>query len=92
MEGDGLYTRAYFTHIDAEGQASKSFLLPQKNPLKFYGDSEYSYNIPEFITGKVGVGGLKMASAVKEKTATDVLYKESDTCPTPRPGKNKNLE
>lgn len=76
--GDGLYTRAWFTHIDAEGQASKPFLLPQKNPLKFYEDSEYSYNIPEFITGKVEVSGVRMASYVKEMTATDVLYKESE--------------
>ncbi len=74
--GDGLYTRAYFTHIDAEGQASKPFLLPQKNPLKFYEDFEYSFNIPEFITGRVEVSGLEMACAVKDMPASDVWYEE----------------
>ncbi|MDR1407821.1 MAG: hypothetical protein LBJ23_07230 [Tannerella sp.] len=49
---DGLYTRPYFTHIDEQGQASKPFLLPQKD-VNFYGRFMKSYNIPEFITGKV---------------------------------------
>lgn len=49
---DGLYTRPYFAHFDEEGNFTKPFMLPQ-------GDSDYyyrmmqSYNIPEFISGKV---------------------------------------
>jgi hypothetical protein len=49
---DGLYTRLYLAHIDEHGQASKPFLLPQKN-VNFYRYFMKSYNLPEFITGKV---------------------------------------
>ncbi|MDR1332240.1 MAG: hypothetical protein LBK07_09075 [Tannerella sp.] len=49
---DGLYTRLYLAHIDEQGQASKPFLLPQKD-VDFYGRFMKSYNVPEFITGKV---------------------------------------
>ncbi|MDR0385452.1 MAG: hypothetical protein LBH60_05185 [Prevotellaceae bacterium] len=49
---DGLYTRLYLAHIDEHGQASKPFLLPQKD-VDFYGRFMKSYNVPEFITGKV---------------------------------------
>jgi hypothetical protein len=49
---DGLYTRLYLAHIDEQGQVSKPFLLPQKD-TDFYGQFMKSYNIPEFITGKV---------------------------------------
>ena len=49
---DGRYTRLFISHFDGEGHFSKPFLLPQEDPdhnqlrLK-------SYNIPEFITGRV---------------------------------------
>ena len=49
---DGRYTRLYLTHCGDDGIFSKPFLLPQKNAdhdllrLK-------SYNIPEFVKGKV---------------------------------------
>ena len=49
---DGRYTRLFLSHFDGEGHFSKPFLLPQEDPdenqlrLK-------SYNIPEFITGRV---------------------------------------
>ena len=50
---DGLYTRLYMTYIDEDGQEHKPFLLPQRNPKKFYGNLMFSYNIPEFINGPV---------------------------------------
>jgi len=49
---DGRYTRLYFSHFNEDGTFTKPFMLPQKNAehntlrLK-------SYNIPEFIGGKV---------------------------------------
>jgi len=72
---DGLYTRLFFTYIDSEGRASKPFLLPQRNPRKFYEDLEFSYNVPEFVTGRIGVGGSRMASALKRTQAINVSYK-----------------
>jgi len=50
---DGLFTRPYFSHIDAEGNATKPFMLPQQNPRRFYRELFMSYNVPDFIRGKV---------------------------------------
>lgn len=47
---DGRYTRLFISHFDGNGNFTKPFLLPQKDPnhntlrLK-------SYNIPEFVKG-----------------------------------------
>ncbi|MCF0244372.1 MAG: PD40 domain-containing protein [Bacteroidaceae bacterium] len=49
---DGLYTRPFIAHIDSNGKASKPFLLPQKEK-EYYTFLMKSYNIPEFIKGKV---------------------------------------
>lgn len=49
---DGLYTRPYFASIGKDGSITKPFLLPQNNPREFYDMTLYSYNVPEFITGK----------------------------------------
>lgn len=50
---DGRYTRLYITHFDEDGSFTKPFMLPQKK----YSHNELrlkSYNIPEFVKGKVG--------------------------------------
>lgn len=52
--GDGLYTRPYVAHISEKGEASKPFLLPQKT-RDFYVEFMQSYNIPEFVQGRVEV-------------------------------------
>ena len=48
---DGLYTRPYFCHVAADGTVSKAFMLPQRNPRRFYRERFQSYNVPDFITG-----------------------------------------
>ena len=50
--GDGLYTRPYLAHIAEDGSAGKPFLLPQKTS-SYYIYQDRSYNIPEFMTGKI---------------------------------------
>lgn len=50
---DGLYSLLYLTCIDDDGNASKPFLLPQKNPWQYYHNSIYSYNVPDFTCDKV---------------------------------------
>lgn len=72
---DGRSTRPYFSHIDSEGKATKPFMLPQKDP-DFYGNLIESYNIPEFITGKISAGPRDFLeattqTAVKSKTGND---------------------
>lgn len=63
---DGLYTRPYFTYIDAKGQEHKPFLLPQADP-DFYLAFMKSYNIPELITGPVPVGPKDFTRAAHEE-------------------------
>ena len=48
---DGLFTRPYFCHVDAKGNVSKAFMLPQRNPRRFYRERFLSFNVPEFIIG-----------------------------------------
>ena len=70
---DGLYTRPYIAHVDIEGQASKPFLLPQKD-TEFYHRSMKSYNIPEFITGKVKSKSWKLGVKAKKDPGIDVKF------------------
>lgn len=50
--GDGLYTRPYIVHVSSNSTFSKPFLLPQED-VGYYDELLKSYNIPEFIAGKV---------------------------------------
>lgn len=59
---DGLYTRPYFSYIDAEGHPTKPFLLPQADP-DFYLAFMKSYNIPELVKGPVPVGPKEFTEA-----------------------------
>lgn len=70
---DGLYTRPYIAYIDENGKACKPFLLPQKDTY-FYNRFMMSYNIPEFITGKVKVGGRVLGLKAKEDKGIDVKF------------------
>ena len=50
---DGLYVQVYFSYIDENGHCTKPFVLPQKNPRKYYHDTLYSFNVPDFTKSKV---------------------------------------
>jgi len=60
---DGLYTRPYISWLNENGDASKPFLLPQKDP-DFYDDCLRSFNIPEFVTGKVKSNGRNLLKTI----------------------------
>lgn len=49
---DGLYTRPFIAYVGKDGKTGKPFLLPQKE-ADYYDGLMKSYNIPEFVTGKV---------------------------------------
>lgn len=70
---DGLYTRPYIAYIDREGKARKPFLLPQAD-VSYYDRLMMSYNIPEFITGKVKVGRRTLSRTAKEEQGTEVRF------------------
>ena len=70
---DGLYTRPYIAAIDENGQVSKPFLLPQKNP-NLYIESFYSYNIPEFINAPVKINVNRIAAKALSSEREKVKY------------------
>ncbi|MCD8305874.1 MAG: hypothetical protein LUC49_04345 [Prevotella sp.] len=46
--GDSFYGKLYFASIDDEGNATKPFLLPQRNPREYYRLTFDAYNAPDF--------------------------------------------
>ena len=50
--GDGLTARPYISYIDKNGNASKPFVLPQKDP-GFYQGFVKTFNIPEFAQADI---------------------------------------
>lgn len=61
---DGRYTRLYLTHINEQGVASKPFLLPQENPVEYYLELPYSYNVPDFINAPIEVDTQSLSQAI----------------------------
>ena len=70
---DGLYTRPYFAYINSAGEPAKPFLLPQKD-VDFYHRFMKSYNIPEFITGKVKQSGFALSEKAIDDKGIDVRF------------------
>lgn len=64
---DGLYTRPYFCHVDAKGNVSKAFMLPQRNPRRFYRQSFLSYNVPDFIIAPTHFDSHKASRAINDE-------------------------
>ncbi len=50
---DGMYTKLYLASIDGQGRVSKPFLLPQREPRKYYREMMDAYNCPDFTKTKV---------------------------------------
>lgn len=74
---DGLYTRPYIAFIDADGRIDKPFVLPQKKG-NFYTDFMNSYNIPEFVGGKIEVGQRKLLDVLCNDAAKKVTFGMSE--------------
>lgn len=47
---NGMYTQLFLASIDDEGVVSKPFLLPQRNPKKYYHELFDSFNCPDFTS------------------------------------------
>lgn len=73
---DGLYTRPFIAHMDEDGAFSKPFMVPQKDP-GFYDACLRSFNIPEFVTGKVNTDGRAMLKIIGSP-AKDVNFALQD--------------
>ncbi|HIQ22662.1 MAG TPA: hypothetical protein EYH34_15665, partial [Planctomycetes bacterium] len=82
----GVFTRLFLCYIDANGNASKPFVVPQRDP-GFYDDFLYMYNVPEFATEPVRVSPRKLVHAVRHAPRLRV---DAITSPTPSvPGERR---
>jgi hypothetical protein len=73
---NGLYTRPYFAWMNENGETTKPFLLPQKDP-DFYDASLRSFNVPELVTGKVRSNGRNMLKSIGS-AAKNVTFELKD--------------
>ena len=64
---DGLFTRPYFCHVDKNGVVGKAFMLPQRNPRKFYRDRFLSFNVPDFVINPTRFDGRKASSIIVDE-------------------------
>ena len=75
---DGLFTRLYIAHIDADGVAGKPFMLPQRDPQQYYADLFRSYNVPEFITGPVRFDRIRAQKVINSPERVQFGFRWSD--------------
>ena len=68
---DGLFTRPYFCHVDADGRITKAFMLPQRNPRRFYRDRFLSFNVPEFIISPTRFDGHHASQIINDESRTN---------------------
>ena len=69
---DGLYTRPFIAYSDSDGNFAKPFMVPQRDP-DYYDESLRSFNVPEFVTGKVTRDGRAMIKSIGS-TAKNVNF------------------
>ena len=61
---DGLFTRPFFSYVDAEGRVHKPFILPQKDP-EFYQSFLRTFSVPELITGPIRISQKALVRAIR---------------------------
>lgn len=72
---DGMYGNLYLSCIGNDGKATKPFLLPQRNPLKYYEEALHSFNAPDFISEKIKLDMPQVRSMVSSGNTTPVSIK-----------------
>lgn len=81
---DGLYTHPYFAYIDENGNAAKAFMLPQKD-AGFYHKFMKSYNIPEFVEGRIRTRSSDIVEVAKNDKGFDIRFPDENRFPVAKP-------
>ena len=68
---DGLFTRPYFCHVDEKGQVNKAFMLPQRNPHRFYRERFLSFNVPDFIIAPTHLDAYQACRLINDEARKD---------------------
>lgn len=64
---DGLCARPYFCHVDENGDCSKPFVMPQRDPA-FYDTFIKTYNVPELVRGKIKINPRTFAGTALDNS------------------------
>jgi hypothetical protein len=71
-----MFAQLFFASIDDKGRVTKPFLLPQRNPKKFYQELFDSYNVPDFTKTKVDFDARESQRQVFRNERIKVKIKE----------------
>jgi hypothetical protein len=63
---DGRTSRPHFAYLRSDGTQGKPFILPQKDPERYFRMIE-SFNIPEFVNGKIKFSPHDMEEASQKE-------------------------
>jgi len=77
---DGRSTRPQFAYFDSWDKTGKPFILPQKDPT-FYDRMIESFNIPEFVNGRISFNPRDFEAAAKTETINALPGEVSDSLP-----------
>ncbi len=66
------FTRTYLAYVDAEGNAHKPILLPQKDPT-FYDSYLRTYSVPELATEPIRTTKETLARAIRRSESISVV-------------------
>jgi len=73
---DGVTNRLFLAHVDNEGNTSKAFLLPQRNPMEYYDNMTRAYNTPDFTSTKVELDIRSVINEIYSKERIQVTIKK----------------
>ncbi|MBQ8153446.1 MAG: PD40 domain-containing protein [Prevotella sp.] len=73
---NGMFAQLFFASIDDKGRVTKPFLLPQRNPQKFYREMFDSYNVADFTKTKVDFDTRETQRQVFRNERISVKIKE----------------
>ena len=76
---DGLFTRPYFCHVDAKGKVSKAFMLPQRNPRRFYRERFLSFNVPDFVISPTSFDSHQASRLINDEYRKDFGVRKEPT-------------
>ena len=74
LDNDGGYADISFAHVDADGNTTKAFELPQQDP-DFHRMFMKSYNIPEFMREPVTIKPQEFADLLRNDNIEPVKYR-----------------
>jgi hypothetical protein len=77
----GVFTRIYISYVDREGNVSKPFVLPQKDPT-YYDSCLWTYSIPELIPEPVPMTKEKLGRVIR--SAERISVRMPVTMATPK--------